>query len=60
MASAQSSTTGTVASLRPLEVVPSDDSDHLPDVILVAPGRITYDDDGHDAKGRHIFRERVH
>ena len=40
-------------------VVPGDDPEHLPDIILVVPGRVTYDHDGHDIKGRHIYRERV-
>jgi hypothetical protein len=40
-------------------VVPAADAEHLPDIILVVPGRVTYDHDGRDSKGRHIYRERV-
>jgi hypothetical protein len=43
----------------PTRIVPTDDPEHLPDIILVVPGRITYDHDGHDREGRHIYRERV-
>ncbi len=35
------------------------DAEHLPDIILVVPGRTTYDHDGHDPEGRHIYRERA-
>lgn len=35
------------------------DVEHLPDIILFVSGRITYDRDGHDPEGRHIYRERV-
>jgi hypothetical protein len=43
----------------PTRGVPAADAAHLPDIILVVPGRITYDHDGHDPKGRPIYRERV-
>ena len=46
-------------SCAPTRVVPAADAEHLPDIILVVPGRITYDHDGHDPEGRHIYRERV-
>ena len=39
-------------------VVPGDDPEHLPDIILVVPGRISYHHDGHDPEGRHVYRER--
>ena len=43
----------------PNRVVPADDPEHLPDIILVVPGGATYDHDGRDATGRHVYRERV-
>lgn len=43
----------------PARGVPAADAEHLPDIILVVPGRMTYDHDGHDPEGRHIYRERV-
>lgn len=43
----------------PTRVIPADDAEHLPDIILVVPGPATYDHDGHDPEGRHIYRERV-
>ena len=43
----------------PNRVVPADDAAHLPDIILTVPGPITYDHDGHDRKGRQVYRERV-
>jgi hypothetical protein len=43
----------------PTRGVPAADAEHLPDIILVVPGRIAYDHDGHDPEGRHIYRERV-
>ena len=39
-------------------VFPGDDPEHLPDIILVVPGRVRYDHDGHDTEGRRIYRER--
>ena len=35
------------------------DAEHLPDVILTVPGRVTYDHDGHDTEGRQVYRERA-
>jgi len=39
--------------------VPAAAAEHLPDIILVVPGPITYHRDGHDPEGRHIYREHV-
>ena len=43
----------------PTRAISAADAEHLPDIILTVPGRITYDHDGHDPEGQHIYRERV-
>lgn len=43
----------------PTRVIPADDPEHLPDIILIVGGRLSYEHDGHDPQGRHIYRERV-
>jgi hypothetical protein len=43
----------------PTRAVSAVDAEHLPDIILVVPSRTTYDHDGHDPEGRHIYRERA-
>ena len=45
--------------LPPSRVVSAADAEHLPDIILVVPGRISYHHDGHDPEGRPVYRERV-
>jgi hypothetical protein len=43
----------------PTRVIPAADAEHLPDIILVVPGRLRYHHDGHDPEGQHIYRERA-
>ena len=43
----------------PTRALSAADAEHLPDIILVVPGPRTYDHDGHDTDGQHIYRERV-
>lgn len=42
----------------PTRVIPTEDLEHLPDIILMVPGRVSYEHDGRDPQGRHIYRER--